>query len=486
MCGRYALALRPSQIRQMLQDEDMPVDEAPADDEDGGPRQSYNFAPGYHGVVYRADVPDWGAGPRSERSTAKAKAEAENETEHAAAAAGGGGGDVDGGHEDDDLHDNEDEQHNNSDDNDDHDDDATKKTSSTHYKLQSMKWGLIPFWTKRNPDYGAVMKTINCRDDSLAAGGGGGMGGRGGGSMWNAIKGRKRCIVIAQGFYEWLKHGKEKVPHFVKRKDGRLMCLAGLWDVVQYEGESSKNYTYTIITTSSNAQLAFLHDRMPVILEPGSTRLATWLDPARCKWSAELQGILQPFEGELEVYPVSKEVGKVGNNSPSFIIPVASRENKANIANFFANARAKKTKGMDEEEEAKTVEKSVDEVAAGADDGGMGQITSTPTKAGTKRKADEVEVEVEIQPTAEKDEPPKKKDTAAKTFRTSPPPTKGTRMTTRLSTSMTTATPKKTAISAPAKETTKRISATSNGTKRPAKGKAGGTPKITKFFGNSA
>ena len=88
--------------------------------------------------------------------------------------------------------------------------------------------GLIPFWTKRNPDYGSVMKTINARDDSLAANGG----------MWNTMKKGKRCIVLAQGFYEWLKKngGKEKIPHYTKRKDGQLMCFAGLWDCVQYEG----------------------------------------------------------------------------------------------------------------------------------------------------------------------------------------------------------------------------------------------------------
>lgn len=52
------------------------------------------------------------------------------------------------------------------------------------------------------------------------------------------MKQKKRCIVVAQGFYEWLKKGKDKVPHFVKRKDGKLMCFAGLWDCVQYEGQT--------------------------------------------------------------------------------------------------------------------------------------------------------------------------------------------------------------------------------------------------------
>lgn len=153
----------------------MPVDDAPEDDGNDAPRQSYNFAPGYYGAVYRADTPDHGAGPAPNR-----EADAQPE--------------------------------------------ADPKTS---YKLQSMKWGLIPFWTKRNPDYASMLKTINCRSDSLSTPGG----------MWASMKARKRCIVIAQGFYEWLKTGpKDKLPHYVKRTDGQLMCFAGLWDCVQYEG----------------------------------------------------------------------------------------------------------------------------------------------------------------------------------------------------------------------------------------------------------
>lgn len=97
-----------------------------------------------------------------------------------------------------------------------------------------MATGLVPFWTKRNPDYGSMMRTINCRDDSLIEDRG----------MWTTMKRRKRCIIIAQGFYEWLKKGgtKDKVPHFTKRKDGRLMCFAGLWDCVQFEGEAPPSH----------------------------------------------------------------------------------------------------------------------------------------------------------------------------------------------------------------------------------------------------
>lgn len=86
---------------------------------------------------------------------------------------------------------------------------------------------------------------------------------------------------------------------------------------------------------------------MPVILENGSEEIRTWLDPGRSEWSKELQSLLKPYDRELVCYPVSKEVGKVGNNSPSFIVPIASTENKKNIANFFSNAK-KTVKGEGE------------------------------------------------------------------------------------------------------------------------------------------
>lgn len=288
----------------------MLVAEAPDDDD---VRETYNFAPGNHGLVYRADVPDYGSGGRPYDSEQDPE-DATNEKQGPST--------------------------------------QLEDPKETRYKLQSMKWGLVPFWTKRNPDYGTVLRTINARDDSLASKGG----------MWNTMKQRKRCIVVAQGFYEWLKKngGKEKIPHYVKRKDEQLMCFAGLWDCVQYEGSDEKHYTYTIITTDSNEQLSFLHDRMPVILENGSDQIRTWLDPNRSEWSKDLQSLLRPFEGELDCYSVSKDVGKVGNNSPTFIVPVASAENKNNIANFFANAK-KSIKGEEEKKQLKAEEEDVKE-----------------------------------------------------------------------------------------------------------------------------
>ena len=98
---------------------------------------------------------------------------------------------------------------------------------------------------------------------------------------------------------------------------------------------------------------------MPVILENGSDALRTWLDPNRSEWSKELQSLLKPFDDELEYYPVSKEVGKVGNNSPTYIVPVASTENKNNIANFFGNAK-REAVGKEEKKGIKEEEAEVD------------------------------------------------------------------------------------------------------------------------------
>ncbi|KAH7026313.1 uncharacterized protein B0I36DRAFT_330366 [Microdochium trichocladiopsis] len=537
MCGRYALALRPGQIRQRLEDDNMPVYQGIDDDNDstdapGAPRQSYNFAPGYHGVVYRAEVPDWGAGPQRRGGR------------------GGRDGGGEDGHDDDgEPRDSEHQQHDPSavnEDNSSHDGGGDKEV---RYKMQSMKWGLVPFWTKRNPDYGSMLKTINCRDDSLAQAGG----------MWATMKARKRCIVIAQGFYEWLKKEgvKDKIPHYIRRKDGKLMCMAGLWDMVQYEDDDYKHYTYTIITTDSNKQLGFLHDRMPVILENGSDEVRTWLDPARHEWSAELQSLLRPWKGELEIYPVSKDVGKVGNNSPTFIIPIDSKENKNNIANFFTSKAAaaaaggggqkqKQKQAMENNKESDTARGK--EKMAKAEEGRQGGVAPGKSKPGEERQPeiemtqdkgfiakDEDEDEdndsqaaaaatpIKQEASSQSNIPPTTTTTATSLKRPAPndehdeppPPalkkekleleeTSPSRMMTMMTTRssggskkpMPSPSPRKhtttTTASAPGKSAAGRpkISATSNGTKAPpVKGKNGknqGAQKITKFFGNSA
>jgi hypothetical protein len=98
---------------------------------------------------------------------------------------------------------------------------------------------------------------------------------------------------------------------------------------------------------------------MPVILDNGSNDIRTWLDPSRTEWSRDLQSLLKPYDGELECYQVSKDVGKVGNNSPSFLVPIDSVENKNNIANFFGNQ--KKTAKTIAEENVGKVERDLND-----------------------------------------------------------------------------------------------------------------------------
>lgn len=222
--------------------------------------------------------------------------------------------------------------------------------------LQGMKWGLVPFWTKRPPEMQSQLKTINCRDDSLIENRG----------MWNSMKGRKRCVIPVQGYYEWYKKGpKEKIPHFTKRSDGQLMMIAGLYDCVQYEGSPDRLWSYTIITTAANSSLAWLHDRMPLILDQDSEGITKWLDDDI--WSQDLIKLLKPYEGDLQCYPVKKEVGKVGTNSPDYIIPIDSVDNKSNIANFFQKqaeislpAAKEEAKHQIKEESTDTGDRAVD------------------------------------------------------------------------------------------------------------------------------
>jgi putative SOS response-associated peptidase YedK len=207
-----------------------------------------------------------------------------------------------------------------------------------------MKWGLVPSWSTQYPTSSAMSKTINCRDDSL----------RTNAAFWAASK-ANRCIILAEGFYEWRRVGKFNTPYYIKRKDDRLMLFAGLWDVVKFKGlwrelnrlpklyadlynidQEKSIYTFTIITTDANDQIRFLHNRMPAILDEGSPKLATWLGPHKEKWSDEIGSCLKPYDKELVLYPVSKDVGKIYNDSPSLIVPVDSTENRNNIANYFA------------------------------------------------------------------------------------------------------------------------------------------------------
>ncbi|KAJ3572079.1 hypothetical protein NP233_g3315 [Leucocoprinus birnbaumii] len=211
--------------------------------------------------------------------------------------------------------------------------------SSDKMIMQTMKWGLVPHWSKVEDK---TLSTTNARAENLVEGGG----------MWGSLRGSKRCVIPVQGYYEWLTKGKQKLPHFTKRKDGGLMLLAGLYDSAVIDGRTL--WTFTIVTTSANSSFSWLHDRQPVILSSTSSVLA-WLDtsttPTNTSWTKQLTQLVQPYSDknvELECYQVPQEVGRVGTESETFIQPIKSR--KDGIQAMFMKQKEVKRKREEDTE----------------------------------------------------------------------------------------------------------------------------------------
>ncbi len=171
--------------------------------------------------------------------------------------------------------------------------------------MKMMKWGLVPYWAK-DPKIG--FKLINARAETITEKP----------SFKTAFK-KRRCLVPADGFYEWEKgQGKRvKIPHRFVLNSGKLFSFAGLWDIWQTP-EGKPLETFTIITTSPNELMKPIHDRMPVILHKEDEEL--WLDPGANENA--LLSILKPFESELmEEYEVSIKVNSPRDDSPECVNP---------------------------------------------------------------------------------------------------------------------------------------------------------------------
>lgn len=175
-------------------------------------------------------------------------------------------------------------------------------------RLRMARWGLIPSWAK---DRSIGSRMINARSETL----------KDKPSFRSAFK-RRRCLVLASGFYEWKKEGKAKVPHFIRMKTKRPFAFAGLWEIWKDpdgDPESEKVASCTIVTTSANALIAPIHKRMPVILPAAA--IDPWLDQSLEDPEALLE-LLQPHDPDgMEVFPVSTYVSKAGNEGASCIEP---------------------------------------------------------------------------------------------------------------------------------------------------------------------
>jgi putative SOS response-associated peptidase YedK len=168
-----------------------------------------------------------------------------------------------------------------------------------------MRWGLIPFWAK---DPGIAFKMINARAETVATKP----------AFREAIR-KRRCLIPADAFYEWLKNGKAKTPFCFTMVDDSIFAFAGIWASWRNpEGQTIK--TCSIITTTPNSLCADVHDRMPVILPDDA--YALWLDPGFQKADA-ICDVLKPFNPALmRRFEVSNRVNLAKNDDPACAEPV--------------------------------------------------------------------------------------------------------------------------------------------------------------------
>jgi|ERR1035438_9285699 putative SOS response-associated peptidase YedK len=180
-------------------------------------------------------------------------------------------------------------------------------------ELAMMRWGLIPSWAQ---DSSGSAKMINARSETAAAKP----------AFRDALKSR-RCLIPADGFYEWLRSGKVKQPYCFEVNDGELFAFAGLWDRWKDPGGIWIK-SCSILTTTANAVTSSIHDRMPVILDPDSYDL--WLDPGMTSVDAA-SDLLKPYDAHaMRSFPVNARVNRVENDdaecsAPAELGPIQNR-----------------------------------------------------------------------------------------------------------------------------------------------------------------
>jgi putative SOS response-associated peptidase YedK len=171
-------------------------------------------------------------------------------------------------------------------------------------EIALVRWGLHPIWMKEPP---GAKSMINARCETAAEKP----------FFRDALK-RRRCLVPADGYYEWKREGAAKMPHFIRAADGAPLVLAGLWERWRDHAGGEPIETAAILTSSAAASIAHLHDRTPVLLRPESWD--AWLDPRSPKETVGFlmeAAIAQP--PALEAWPVSRAVNSPVNDGPELI-----------------------------------------------------------------------------------------------------------------------------------------------------------------------
>jgi putative SOS response-associated peptidase YedK len=183
---------------------------------------------------------------------------------------------------------------------------AVRETADQSHarEVALLHWGLVPPFAK---DVSMGNKMINARAETLIQR-----------PVFRKPFERRRCLIPADGFYEWKKEGKAKRPFFIRRKDGHLLGFAGLWERWRDE-DGQPLESCTIITTAPNEMMASIHDRMPAIIEPRD--YGKWLNPDTP--IELLRPLLEPIpSAELDAHEVDAKVGRPTNNSPDCMEPI--------------------------------------------------------------------------------------------------------------------------------------------------------------------
>jgi putative SOS response-associated peptidase YedK len=176
------------------------------------------------------------------------------------------------------------------------------ETGGRHFAL--LRWGLIPSWVEDPRTFSLL---LNARVESVLDKP----------AFRNAVR-RRRCLIPADGFYEWKQDGPRRRPHFAAAKN--LIAFAGLWEPwMGPNGEEME--TACIVTTPANRTLAPLHDRMPAVVAPEAYDL--WLDCTRVDAETACAVLVSAREDTFAAYPVSTAVNRVVNDSPALIEPLA-------------------------------------------------------------------------------------------------------------------------------------------------------------------
>ncbi|XP_066182782.1 abasic site processing protein HMCES [Sylvia atricapilla] len=211
---------------------------------------------------------------------------------------------------------------------------------SSERVLMDMRWGLVPSWFKQDNPSKLQFNTSNCRSDTMMSKS----------SYKGALLKGRRCVVLADGFYEWQQQSGGKQPYFIyfpqtkdamdKETEGdkewkgwRLLTMAGIFDCWKPPGEEEMLYTYTIITVDASKDVSFIHHRMPAILD-GDEAIRKWLDFAEVP-TQEAVKLIQPTEN-IVFHPVSTFVNNIRNNTPECVAPIelgAKKEVKATPSN---------------------------------------------------------------------------------------------------------------------------------------------------------